>query len=124
MTCLNIYSEDVDEADLVLWRIERLQAAIAHLSEGNRTQFAKRFGYRDGAFVRQMLSGKRAISDKFIRKIEAQRGMAGWFDAAPQIGPLEAQIRAELSNRDVPEHVLTSVLQMLRGFPERARKVA
>jgi hypothetical protein len=114
----------MDEAELFLWRIERLQAAIDHLTEGNKTAFAKKFGYRDGAFIRQMLAGKRPISDKFIRRIEAQRGMDAWFNGATPVGPLQSQIREELSARDVPDHVLSSVLELLRGFPQKSQKVA
>jgi hypothetical protein len=116
----------MDEAELILWRIERLQAAIDQLDDGNKSAFARRFGYVDGAFIRQMLSGKRPITDKFIRKVEAQRGMDGWFDGRgfARLSPLAAQIAAELQDRDVPEHVLSSVLELLRGFPEKKRKIA
>jgi hypothetical protein len=49
-------------------------------------------------------------------------GMAGWFapSAAAPFGPLETQIRNELATRVVPPHVLTSILELLRGFPERS----
>lgn len=116
----------MDEAELILWRIERLQAAIDHLDQGNKSAFARRFGYLDGAFIRQMLSGKRPISDKFIRRIQELRGMEGWFDgpAYARLGPMEAQIMAELRDRDVPEHVLSSVLELVRGFPKKGQKVA
>jgi hypothetical protein len=116
----------MDEAELILWRIERLQDAIDQLDNGNKSAFARRFGYLDGAFVRQMLSGKRPISDKFIRKVQEQRGMEGWFNdrGYAQLSPLEAQIMAELRGRDVPEHVLSGVLALIQGFPEKKQRVA
>lgn len=115
----------MDEAELLLWRVERLQAAIDHLSKGNKTAFARLLGYQDAAFIRQMLSGKRAVGEKLIRAIEAREGMEGWFAPnAGQLGPLEGQIRDELATREVPDHVLTSVLELLRGFPYKARKIA
>lgn len=43
------------------------------------TALGRLLGYRDGAFVRQMLSGNRAVSDKTVRAIEALHGMEGWF---------------------------------------------
>jgi hypothetical protein len=114
----------VDEAETILWRIERLQAAIDALTGGNVTAFGAMLGYKDGAFVRQMLSGTRAISEKTVRKIEAQRGMARWFSedrADPAAGELSAQIRAEIAARDVPEQVLRTILAMLQGFPLRQK---
>jgi hypothetical protein len=115
----------VDEAEIALWRVERLQAAIDHLSEGNKSSFARTLGYADGAFIRQMLAGSRAISEKITRKIEAQPGMAGWFNPiAYRARPLEVQIRNEIDNRDVPDHVLASILELVRGFPEKARRAA
>jgi hypothetical protein len=116
----------MDEAELILWRIERLQAAIDLLDEGNKSAFSRRFGYRDAAFIRQMLSGTRPISDKFIRKVQAQRGMEHWFgtNGSSCLGPLESQLWTELLRRNVPEHVLNSVLDLVRGFPEKGKKVA
>jgi hypothetical protein len=116
----------MDEAELILWRIERLQDAIDHLDQGNKSAFARRFGYMDGAFIRQMLSGKRPISDKFIRKVQEQRGMEGWFNdrGYAHLSPLEAQILAELRSRDVPDHVLSGVLALIQGFPEKKQRVA
>jgi predicted ATP-grasp superfamily ATP-dependent carboligase len=48
---------------------------------------------KDGAYVRQMLSGKRAISEKTIRHVESIPGMRGWFtqaegDQPPPLAPL------------------------------------
>ena len=113
----------MDEAELTLWRIERLEAAIERLTEGNRSAFGVLMGWKDGAFIRQMLSGKRAISEKTVRKIEAQKGMAGWFKpgANHSTGALASQIADEITSREVPEQVLRTMLEMLRGFPVRQR---
>lgn len=69
----------MDETALQLHRRHRLEMATTHLTRGNVTALGRLLGYRDGAFVRQMLSGKRAVSDKTVRAIEALRGMEGWF---------------------------------------------
>lgn len=61
-------------------RISRLVAAVDKVCGGNKTEFARRLGYKDGAFVRQMVSGARPVSEKTIRAIEALPGMRGWFD--------------------------------------------
>ncbi len=61
-------------------RVKRLQDAIDHLDNGNVTAFGKRLGYKDGAFIRQMLSGTRNVTEKTVRAIEAIPGMGFWFD--------------------------------------------
>lgn len=67
------------ESDINAHRISRLEAAVDHVSNGNRTAFGKRLGYSDGAFVRQMLSGLRPITEKTIRAVEALPNMRDWF---------------------------------------------
>jgi hypothetical protein len=109
----------VDAEQLNTWRINRLRAAIDKLTDGNATAFGQLLGFKDGAYIRQMLSGTRPISEKFVLKLQARRGMADWFSPNGNAGPLEAQIKEELAAREIPEHVLSSVLVMLRGFPER-----
>ena len=74
-------------------RRELLIKAIDRLTGGDRTAFGRRLGMKDGAYVRQMLSGKRAISEKTIRHIESIPGMRGWFtqaegDQPPPLTPL------------------------------------
>lgn len=74
-------------------RRELLIKAIDRLTGGDRTAFGRRLGMKDGAYVRQMLSGKRAISEKTIRHVESIPGMRGWFTQAegnqpPPLAPL------------------------------------
>lgn len=73
------YAMRMNELELAQQRIEALRAAIDKVCEGNRTAFGRRLGYKDGAFVRQMLSGDRPITEKTIRAIEGIPGMRGWF---------------------------------------------
>ncbi|WP_233564567.1 S24 family peptidase [Achromobacter sp. K91] len=70
----------MNEIELNEFRIARLSAAVDHVSKGNKTDFGRRLGYKDGAFVRQMLSGIRPVTEKTIWAIEAMPGMKGWFD--------------------------------------------
>lgn len=67
------------ELDLSLVRIAALQAAIDKVSGGNKSAFGRRIGYKDGAFVRQMISGERPITEKTIRVIEQIPELKGWF---------------------------------------------
>lgn len=69
----------MNEALLAQHRRERLSKAIDHLTHGDRSAFGRRLGFKDGAFIRQMLNGSRAVSEKTIRHIESINGMQGWF---------------------------------------------
>ncbi|QEA12702.1 S24 family peptidase [Comamonas flocculans] len=72
----------MDESQIQESRRMRLADAVNKLAEGNVASFGRLLGYRGGAFVRQMLLGRRAISDKTVRRIESLRGMRGWFSPA------------------------------------------
>lgn len=116
----------MDEADVLLWRIERLQAAIDKLDDGNLNAFGRRMGLSDGSYIGQMLRGTRVISEKFVRKFETVTNLRGWFDPADVTEPdsLESQVRIELARRDIPEHVLQTILDLVRGYPERTTSAA
>ena len=71
-----------------VFRRERLQAAVRDQFGGNETALGRQLGYQDGAFVRQMLKGRRSITEKTVAKVHSLRGMAHWFD--PSIPPKPA----------------------------------
>lgn len=72
----------MNEALLAEQRRELLSKAINHLTQGDRSAFGRRLGFKDGAFIRQMINGSRAVSEKTIRHIESIPGMSGWFTQA------------------------------------------
>ena len=72
----------MNEAHIAQQRRELLSKAIDHLTFGDRSAFGRRLGFKDGAFIRQMLNGSRAVSEKTIRHIESIPGMRGWFTQA------------------------------------------
>jgi len=77
----------MDTDALVAHRIARLEAAIEKVAGGNKSDFGRRLGYKDGGLVFQMLAGKRPITEKTILQIEGLHGMAGWFSTqAPATG--------------------------------------
>ncbi|MFQ1083765.1 S24 family peptidase [Bordetella trematum] len=69
----------MNDVELNEHRVARLAAAVDKLSHGNKTDFGRRLGYKDGAFVRQMLAGLRPVSEKTVRAIEGMPGMRSWF---------------------------------------------
>jgi hypothetical protein len=77
--------------ELNAYRAERLAAAVDKVSGGNKSEFGRKLGYADGAFVRQMLAGTRPITEKTVMQIEGLHGMAGWFseDRAEEDGEAE-----------------------------------
>jgi len=81
----------MDESQIQEQRRVRLADAVDRLCGGNVAAFGRLLGYRSGAFVRQMLLGNRAVSDKTVRHIESLRGMHAWFSQPPaQQGVREA----------------------------------
>lgn len=71
--------------DVQAHRRARLQALIDTKFEGNRSAAGRALGYKDGAFIRQMLSGLRPITEKTVAQIEDLPGCRGWFrQAIPQ----------------------------------------
>lgn len=92
----------MDETVLQLHRRHRLELAATRLTGGNVTALGRLLGYRDGAFVRQMLSGNRAVSDKTVRAIEALRGMQGWFAGPASAAPVPALVAEPVARYDVP----------------------
>lgn len=77
------------DGGLKKWRQERLQALADRI--GSKAELGRQLGYRDGAFVGQMISGLRPITEKTVAEAESKvRGpngesFKGWFskDSVP-----------------------------------------
>lgn len=83
-------------------RIARLKAAVDKVANGNVNEFGRRLGYKDGAFIRQMISGARAVSEKTIMAVEQLPHMRGWFDTKPP-EPFDTNVRAaSVGTRSIP----------------------
>ena len=54
---------------------------------GGRASLGRALGYKDGAFVRQMIEGEKPITEKTIAKVEHLPGCAGWFDTGNAAQP-------------------------------------
>lgn len=82
-------------------RRKRLAELVKEKFGGNETELGRAMGYQNGAFVRQMLAETRTITEKTILKIEAIRGLAGWFTGQAQ----------EASRSVRPDTIRSGVLQ-------------
>ncbi|MGE4593810.1 MAG: hypothetical protein GX049_00230 [Alcaligenaceae bacterium] len=106
----------MNEAHIAQQRRELLSKAIDHLTHGDRSAFGRRLGFKDGAFIRQMLNGSRAVSEKTIRHIESIPGMRGWFTQAegnepPTLPPVHV---ADASPDDIAARYHASSVPMQR----------
>ena len=70
--------ECMEEKEIQAKRIERLAAMVER--EGGKAPAGRRLGYKDGAFVGQMLRGERPITEKTVLAVHALSGYAGWFN--------------------------------------------
>lgn len=68
----------MEEHQIQAWRIERLAAMVER--EGGKAPAGRKLGYKDGAFVGQMLRGERPITEKTVLAVHALSGYAGWFN--------------------------------------------
>ncbi|EON13427.1 LexA family transcriptional regulator [Pandoraea sp. SD6-2] len=96
----------MNELETQRWRIKRLEDAIEKVADGNRTEFGRRLGYKDGAFIRQLLGGSRPIREKTVNAVEALPGMKGWFSqnrsAVPETAGFQNVEIVKSSGRRVP----------------------
>lgn len=70
-------------------RINKLQKLLDTHFDGKKDDLGKFLGYKDGAFVRQMLSGARPISEKTIDKINSIKKFRNWFSDSTQVDASE-----------------------------------
>lgn len=59
------------------WRRKRLQELADQV--GGKAALGRLLGYKDGAFVRQMIAGERPVTEKTIRAVHEKPGLSGWF---------------------------------------------
>ena len=60
------------------WRRARLAALVDKF--GGKASLGRALGFRDGAYIGHMLNEERPITEKFVAKVHAIRGLSGWFD--------------------------------------------
>lgn len=107
------------------WRRERLSALADKV--GGKAPLGRLLGYKDGAFVRQMIAGERPITDKTIKTVHERPGLAGWFShpsttsvtSIPQVGDAEASSSNVLLvglNKSVPRLAWNEIQGFIQGM--------
>ncbi|WP_434715480.1 S24 family peptidase [Paraburkholderia sp. A3RO-2L] len=91
----------MNDHELNKLRANLLKAAIDRATEGNVSAFGRRLGYKDGAFVRQMLNGSRPVTEKTIRQIEAIPGLKGWFSSTQSAPRPEAEHKSATADASI-----------------------
>lgn len=108
------------EDDIQNFRRQRLQALIDLKFGGNRSATGRALGYKDGAFVRQMLAGSRPITEKTVAQIEELPGCHAWFNAPiPQKGEAAASRAGPRSPPSEPAPPVAALLHRLAHPPFR-----
>lgn len=105
------------------YRRRRLDALAHHPDFNSRAALGRALGYRDGAFVRQMIAGERPISEKTIAAVETLRGgkFRGWFDHGPLVAS-EPPPPGDFTRRAPPSQSEWAVLEDLRVLPQNERQ--
>lgn len=67
------------DLDLSEYRRQRLAELVKLKFDGNKAEAGRAFGFKDGAYVSQMIKGVRPITEKFVVATHAIPGLAGWF---------------------------------------------
>jgi phage repressor protein C with HTH and peptisase S24 domain len=89
--------------DKNLARIDRLKSLLDTHFNGQKDELGKFLGYKDGAFVRQMLSGSRPISEKTVDKITSIRKFNNWFGSADVL-PKDDATGIKIANMQYPDN--------------------
>ncbi len=99
-----------------LWRRKRLSDLA--IKFGGRAELGRAIGYKDGAYIRQMIDGERAISEKTIAKLENLRGYEGWF-ASEKIAGTKTVLTEQLP---AIAGAIDSISAALQKLDEESRK--
>jgi hypothetical protein len=71
------YAQPMTENSEQKWRQERL-TELARI-KGGKAVLGRLLGFRDGAYIGQMIDGHRPITEKLIDKVQGLHGLGTWF---------------------------------------------
>jgi hypothetical protein len=108
----------MNESDLNAYRAKRLADLLRERFDGNKVALGKALGYSSGAFVRQMIDGERAVTEKTVLKIHALHGCKGWMDlpAAQTTTTSVAAERARNAYDPLPFRLTRSITELMEGL--------
>jgi hypothetical protein len=106
------YGVSMDSWELNEHRRARLGELLLQRFDGNKAAMGKALGYTSGAFVRQMLDGERAITEKTVSKVHELQGCSGWFDQRSD-GPAAAVNTVSSTRTQQAIEALAEVLDRL-----------
>lgn len=97
------------------------QLRLAALAEavGGKAPLGRMLGYRNGAFVSQMISGLRPVTEKTVVACEALPGYAGWFSRHEKNQSLSPELLAFLGKLD-PNEIkrVENTIRTMLGLPQ------
>lgn len=105
----------MNEEELNAFRARRLSDLLRERFDGNKVALGKALGYSSGAFVRQMIDGDRAVSEKTVLKIHALHGCKGWMDLPAQQTSSPSS-GAQEHSRSAPEPIAARITKDIQGF--------
>lgn len=73
----NRYAEKMGENSEHKWRQKRLTDLARE--KGGNASLGRLLGFNDGAYIGQMISGHRPITEKLVEKVHSLHGLGGWF---------------------------------------------
>lgn len=111
------------------WRRKRLDVLVDNF--GGRAKLGRSIGYKTGAYVRQMIDGERAITEKTIAKLENLRGYEGWFTSDRVTDEMKSDLQhkcheLDITKSDVMIEIATrlKMARDMRGLTQCALAVA
>lgn len=108
------------------YRRARLAALVKHQDFGGKASLGRALGYKDGAYVRQMIQGERPITEKLVDQIETMLGgrFSGWFQRQPdELSELALDL-AKRFDQHVPEAIRRSTHTLILAQIEHAAAAA
>ena len=113
----------MDKYELQEWRRERMKAAIEHFKtteKGGAAGLGRALEKKSGAWISQMATGHRAITEDTVMAIEALPGMAGWF--TPKWNNLVAETPGDY-NKKISIPLMANAASMGTGAIELSEDV-